>query len=85
MELMTTPEIFIDVRTDGEWNEGHRDGALHFELARLQQGQLPDLAKDTSIAVYCRAGVRAEQALQILQKNGFTKVRNAGGLSNLKV
>ncbi len=76
-------ETFIDVRTDGEWSEGHLDDALHFELARLEHGQLPDLKKDTMIAVYCRRGVRAEKAAQILKKNGFTNVRNAGGYDGL--
>jgi rhodanese-related sulfurtransferase len=76
-------ELFIDVRTDEEWNEGRLDGALHFELARLQQGQLPDLAKDAPIAVYCRRGVRAEQARKILQENSFLNVRNAGGFDDL--
>jgi hydroxyacylglutathione hydrolase len=72
-------ETFIDVRTDEEWNEGHLDGALHFELARLERGQLPDLKKDATIAIYCRSGIRAERALKILKANDFANVRNAGG------
>lgn len=77
-------ETFIDVRTDAEWAAGHVDGALHFDLARLQQGELPDLPKNTPIALYCRTGVRAGEALQILQENGFTNARNAGGLAGLQ-
>ena len=75
-------ELFIDVRTDEEWNNGHLDGALHFELIKLERGQLPDLKKDTPIAIYCRRGIRAERARQILEKNGFTSVRNAGGFDD---
>jgi phage shock protein E len=77
-------ETFIDVRTDDEWNAGHLDDALHFELARMEQGQMPELEKNTAIAVYCRRGIRAERALQILKKNGFTNIRNAGGYDDLK-
>ena len=77
-------EIFIDVRTNEEWKDGHLDGALHFELAHLEKGQILDLEKDAAIAVYCRRGIRAEQALLILKKNGFTNVRNAGGYDDLK-
>lgn len=77
-------ELFIDVRTDEEWNDGHLNGALHFELARLEQGELPDLKKDVSIAVYCRSGIRAEQALRILKKNGFINIRNVGGYDDNK-
>ncbi len=77
-------ELFVDVRTEEEWDDGHLDGALHFELARLEQGKLPDLKKDIPIAVYCRRGIRAEQALRILKKKGFMNVRNAGGYDDLK-
>jgi phage shock protein E len=77
------PPIFIDVRTDEEWAAGHIDGALHFDLARLQQGELPDVPKNAAIGLYCRSGVRAGEALQILQENGFANVRNAGGFSAL--
>ena len=77
-------ELFIDVRTDEEWDDGHLGGALHFELARLEGGSLPDIGKNIPIALYCRRGIRAERARQILQKNGFTNVRNAGGFDALK-
>ncbi len=76
-------EIFMDVRTDQEWAAGHLDGAVHFELAKMQQGQLPGLPKDTPIALYCRTGIRAGQALAILKQNGFTYARNAGGYADL--
>ncbi len=77
-------ETYIDVRTDQEWADGHLDGAVHLDLARIQAGQLPNLPKDTPIALYCRTGHRAGIALQILQQNGFTHVRNAGGLAALQ-
>ncbi|MCL5666184.1 MAG: rhodanese-like domain-containing protein [Patescibacteria group bacterium] len=82
--VATQQEVFIDVRTDQEWQAGHLDNALHFDLAKMQQGELPNLPKDASIALYCRTGVRAGQALQILQANSFTNVRNAGGYADLQ-
>lgn len=77
-------KIFLDVRTPEEWNAGHLDGAVHFELARLENGEMPDLPKDASIAVYCRSGSRAGQAKAIMEDNGFTNLRNAGGLEDLE-
>lgn len=77
-------ETYVDVRTDQEWAAGHLDGAVHFDLVKMQQGQLPELPKDTHIALYCRSGHRAGEALAILQQNGFTNLRNAGGLSDLQ-
>ena len=38
---MDNAETYVDVRTDAEWNEGHVDGALHFDVARLKAGELP--------------------------------------------
>ncbi len=72
----------LDVRTDEEWSAGHAKGAEHFDLARLQAGELPDIAQDRTIYVYCKAGGRAEQAKEILTSHGFTHVVNIGGLSD---
>ena len=77
-------EVFVDVRTDEEWQAGHLNNAIHLDLSKIQQGQLPDLSKDTPVAIYCRSGNRAGQALKIFQQNGFTNVRNAGGLAELQ-
>ncbi len=33
-------ELFVDIRTDEERDDGHLDSALHFELVRLNQGEL---------------------------------------------
>ncbi|MFA5990723.1 MAG: rhodanese-like domain-containing protein [Candidatus Doudnabacteria bacterium] len=83
-QVLSQPEIFVDVRTDAEWQAEHLNGAIHLDLAKIQQGQMPDLPKDAPIALYCHSGNRAGQALQILQKNGFTHIRNAGGLADLQ-
>lgn len=72
----------IDVRTDAEWNAAHATPAMHFDLARLQAGELPSLSKDAVIYVYCRTGVRAGEAKTILEQNGYTNVTDIGGLSN---
>ncbi len=74
--------VLIDVRTDDEWNAGHALGAIHFELAKLQSGELPPIPKDAAIYVYCRTGIRAGQAKTILEQNGYTNVTNLGGLAN---
>lgn len=80
----TKAQIFLDVRTKEEWSQGHVDGAVHFELDRLQQGELPELPKDSAISIYCRSGRRAGEALQILARSGFTGAKNAGGLAELQ-
>ncbi len=59
--------VLIDVRTDDEWNAGHAAHAVHFELAKLQGGELPSVPKDAAIYVYCRSGARATMAKTILE------------------
>lgn len=76
--------MYLDVRTNAEWDKGHVGGAQHFELARLQAGEIPDIPKDFTIQVYCGLGRRAEMAKSILNSAGFLNVTNVGGLENLR-
>jgi rhodanese-related sulfurtransferase len=69
--------VFIDVREDGEWKEGHLQGALHVPLSRLQYGVLPeslapDLNKEKILYTHCKVGKRALLAADILEKFGYT-------------
>lgn len=72
----------IDVRTKEEWDAGHAPQAEHFELARLEAGELPDAPKDATIHIYCRSGNRATTAVAILEEAGYTDVTNIGGLTD---
>jgi rhodanese-related sulfurtransferase len=74
----------IDVRRDDEWATGHAKGAMHFELATLEAGEMPDISKDATVYVYCAAGARAGKAKDILTANGWTNVTNIGGFDDWK-
>jgi phage shock protein E len=76
--------IYLDVRTDQEWEQEHIKGATHFSLDRLKAAEVPLISKDTNVLIYCRSGSRAQEALGILQTAGFSSVTNAGGLEGLK-
>ena len=76
--------VIVDVRRDDEWAAGHADRAVHWELAKLEAGQMPDIPKDKKIYTYCAAGKRAGQAADILKANGWTDVHNLGGLPDWK-
>ncbi len=83
MQAVSSGEVaLLDVRTDNEWATGYAKGAMHFDLARLQAGELPGIAKDKPIYVYCAAGARAEKARVILESAGYTNVINIGGLGD---
>ncbi len=72
----------VDVRRDDEWEAGHAKGAVHFELAKLEASEMPDVPKDATVYVYCAAGGRAQKAKEILEANGWTNVENIGGFAD---
>lgn len=76
--------LLIDVRSQGEWDQGHVDGArllpvdqLEGRLAEVEQWAGGDKSKP--VVLYCRSGGRAGRAQDILTQAGFTRVENAGG------
>ncbi len=72
--------ITLDVRTPGEYAEGHLEGA---QLIDLQSGnfenEISSLDKNATYAVYCRSGNRSGQAVKVMQDAGFTSVFNMNG------
>lgn len=76
--------VYMDVRTDEEWEAGHVNDALHFDLNKIEQGQVPDVPKDAEIKIYCRSGRRAETAKSLLIEMGFKNVENIGGYETIR-
>jgi len=86
VELIKAGKAFLlDVRTDEEWSAGHAPMAIHFDLARLEKGEFPDLPRDAEICTCCVSGGRAETAKSILLGKGFFNVKNLGGLRDWKL
>lgn len=79
-EVASGAAALLDVRRDDEWEQAHAVGAVHWPLARLEAGELPPLAKDAKIYVYCAAGSRSEIARSVLSAAGYLDVTNIGGL-----
>jgi phage shock protein E len=73
----------IDVRTPQEFATQHAEGAENIPLQYIANGVLPDYNKDEELTLYCRSGGRSEQAKQLLEQAGFTRVTNTGGLSDV--
>ncbi|WP_416192689.1 rhodanese-like domain-containing protein [Neisseria sp. CCUG12390] len=76
--------VWIDVRSPEEFKQGHLQGALNItadEIAAKIKSVSPD--KNAPVNLYCRSGRRAEAALQILKKEGYTNVTNHGGYEDL--
>jgi rhodanese-related sulfurtransferase len=72
--------LLLDVRTTRAFRAGHISGAInvpHYELdARFDE--LGD--RDREIIIYCHSGNRSAKALRVLERAGFSRVRNLGGM-----
>ena len=75
----------FDVRSQGEWDQGHLDHAFHVDYMELP-GRIQEFVQDKNetIYVYCASGGRSGIAQQQLQKMGYKNVVNAGGYGQLK-
>ena len=80
MSSQTNMRHIIDVRTKDEFESGAVDGAINFPVEDILAGQMPEVAKESTIYVYCRSGGRSERAKDELEARGFTHVTNIGGL-----
>ena len=71
----------IDVRAPGERAARAIERSAHTPLQRLAD-DMRDVPRDTPLLVYCAGGYRSSLAASLLQRDGFTNVRElAGGLA----
>lgn len=70
----------VDVRPALEYQHGHLPGALSLPLEELP-ARLRELPRDRQIVVYCRGAycLFADEALDVLRKNGYKAHRLEGG------
>ena len=76
-----TDYIILDVRTEGEFSEGHIDGAIlipDYEITNKAEEILTN--KDQLILVYCRSGRRSKLAADSLVTMGYTNIKEFGGI-----
>jgi phage shock protein E len=78
--LNSHPGFLLDVRTKKEVAAGIIAGAVNINLFDEDFGnKISALDKSTPVYVYCATGGRSEEAMQILNKKGFTEVYNLDG------
>jgi rhodanese-related sulfurtransferase len=72
--------IVIDVRTEGDFKQGHIINAQNIPMTRLKE-QLNRLEpyKDTPVIINCRSGAQSSVACRLLRKEGFSQVYNLQG------
>jgi rhodanese-related sulfurtransferase len=82
-DLVKQGAIILDVRSPGEYRQGHIKGSLNTPLNDLSN-HITKLKKDSTIITCCASGMRSASAKSILKSNGFTQVYNGGGWSSLQ-
>jgi phage shock protein E len=88
---LVSPEVFqskvesgnvqlIDVRTPKEFKQGHLKNAKNMHLYDQDFGsQIDKLDKKETVYVYCKAGGRSAEAVEIMQNHGFENIVELDG------
>jgi len=82
--LVKQGAVVVDVRTKGEFANGHVRGSVNIPLDQLRNnlGRFSD--KNKVIITCCASGNRSGMAKKILKENGYTNVYNGGGWMSLR-
>jgi rhodanese-related sulfurtransferase len=70
----------LDVREDGEWEQGHARGAEHMGRGVIErdiEARVPD--RGAELILYCGGGYRSALAADNLQRMGYTNVYSMAG------
>ena len=80
-QLDAKKAVAVDVREPDEYAVGHIPGALLLPLGDVLTRAaevMPD--KEAEYLVYCRTGRRSADAVQKLEAQGYTHLRDLGGI-----
>lgn len=78
--LVADGALLVDVRSAGEFSGGHIEGAVNIPVQELSS-RVEELGdKDEQIVIYCQSGGRSAMAKRLLERNGFSKVHDLGGI-----
>ena len=70
----------IDVRTPGEYEQGHIPGAQNINVrSETFVTEIQELSKSDTLLVYCRSGRRSLYAAQVMVSLGFKKIYDLEG------
>lgn len=74
--------MLLDVRTPQEFQEGHPEPARNIPVQELPRRLAEVGPPGTPVVVYCAAGGRSAQAVQLLRANGFPDVFDLKSVKN---
>lgn len=68
-EVVTSPDVtLVDVRVPEQYAAGTAKNAINIPLAEIQKNI--ETLKGKKVVVFCNKGIQADQAMEILKKNG---------------
>lgn len=72
--------LLLDVRTPGEFGDGHISGAMHIDHRDIEEriGGIEPF-RQKPVVVYCLSGMRAGMVEACLIEHGFTQVKHLAG------
>ena len=73
--------VLLDVRTPGEFNEGHIPGSIQLNVQNAEEfnAGIATLDKKKTYLLYCRSGKRSNQAKMQMKAAGFKKLFDLEG------
>lgn len=72
------PHQLVDVRTPGEFAQGHIPGAINIPLNDIK-GRANELTQESPVIVVCATGNRSMSGANQIASAGFTEVYNVQG------
>jgi phage shock protein E len=81
-QLVASGARLVDVRSRAEFAGGALPGAINVPVDSLS-ARLKELGpRGSTLVVYCLSGSRSALAKRVLEKNGFTSVRDLGAMKS---
>lgn len=81
-ELIKKKAFLVDVRTPGEYAQGHPKGTVNIPLDKLASN-LDKFKGKKEIIVFCRSGNRSSQAKSFLESKGISNITDGGTWDNV--
>ena len=77
----TENAVLLDVRCASEYQQGHIPGSINIPLDSIQQVMKKYPKKETPLFAHCLSGGLSGRAVSFLKHEGYTNVKNIGGIN----